>query len=68
MKRFEKYHEADQHYVLDYVPVQKFLESNWVVPVVAVTLYALFCYYGQKFMEKRKPYNFRTALVSISTL
>jgi len=61
---FEKYHKADQQYVLNYVPVQKFLESNWTVPIVAVTVYALFCFYGQKYMENRKPFNFRTALAA----
>lgn len=59
---FEKYHEADKHYVFNYVPVQEFLESNWVVPITAVTIYALFCYYGQKYMKNRPAYNFRSAM------
>lgn len=59
---FEKYHEADKHYVIDYTPLKRFLESNYACPIVAVTLYALFCYFGPKYMAKREAYSFRKTL------
>jgi len=61
---FEKYHEADEHYVINYVPLKRFLESNNACPIVAVTLYALFCYFGQKYMAKREAFSFRKTLAA----
>jgi len=59
---FEKYHEADKHYVFNYVPIKQFLDSNYVCPAVAVTSYIIFCYVGKKYMEHRKPFDFRKVM------
>lgn len=56
---FEKYHEADKHAVLNYIPLKLWLESSVFPPVIAVVLYALFCYFGQKYMASRKALNLR---------
>ena len=32
--------------------------NNWI-PIVSVILYALFIYFGPKYMEKREPFNLR---------
>lgn len=61
---FEKYHEADKHYVFNYVPVKEFMDSNNMLPVVAITIYILFCYFGQKFMEKRESFKLRYSLAA----
>ena len=38
------------------------------VPVIAVTLYAFFIYFGQKYMETREPFKWRKGLVSSSQI
>lgn len=61
---FEKYHKCDQYSCYNYIPMKNFLEKNAVIPYIAVTLYALFCYFGKKYFEKRDPWNFRTAMAA----
>jgi len=61
---FEKYHEADKHYVFNYLPIKEFLDSNYVCPAVAVVAYMLFCYFGQKYMIDRKPFAFRKTMAA----
>lgn len=61
---FEKYHRCDTTFCFDYVPMKSFLENNDAIPYIAVTLYALFCYFGQKYFEKREALNFRKAMAA----
>jgi len=39
-------------------------ENNYIIPVVAVVLYLLFCYYGQKIMASRKAFGLNTTLAA----
>lgn len=39
-------------------------DMNYTVPVASVILYLLFCYYGKKIMEPRKPFNLLSSLAA----
>lgn len=39
------------------------MRNNAIIPIVAVTIYGLSCYYGQKYFKDREPWNLRTALI-----
>lgn len=56
---FEKYHINDGRYLFDYFPIKHYLETHVFLPVLAVTLYAGFLYYGKKYFAHRKPLNLR---------
>lgn len=56
---FEKYHLNDGRYHYDFFPIKHYLESHIFLPVLAVTLYAGFLYYGKKYFANRKPLNLR---------
>lgn len=62
---WEKYHKCDQYSCYDFIPMKNFLDSNPVIPYVAVSMYALFCYYGKKYFAKRDPWNLRNTMVRI---
>jgi elongation of very long chain fatty acids protein 6 len=67
--RGEQYTQLFQHYPIlspfyaqfeknySSIPGQEFAVNNPFIPVVVVILYALFAYYGQKFMKDRKPFD-----------
>jgi len=61
---FEKYHKCDQYSCFNYIPLKNFLESHGAIPYIAVTLYALFCYFGKKYFAKREPLNLRNAMAA----
>ena len=47
----------------DPIPLLQIMaDNNYIVPVVCVVAYLLFCYYGQKIMEKRKAFDLTTTL------
>jgi hypothetical protein len=39
-----------------------FAKNHWEVPVLCLAAYALFCYFGQKVMKDRKPFNLQLSL------
>lgn len=59
---FEKYHKSDS--VIQYVPVREWMKEHPEVPLIAVTLYALFLYFGTKYMENREPFKWRKGLAA----
>lgn len=60
---FEKYHlGSDGRKLFNYFPVKEYLESHIFLPVLAISIYAAFIYFGRKFMANRKPYNLRTPM------
>lgn len=59
---FEKYHEANKHYVFNYLPLKNFLDSYNTLPMVAVSLYAMFCVVGLRIMKDREPFRLRPLL------
>lgn len=61
---WEKYHKCDQYSCYDFIPMKNFLDSNPVIPYVAVSMYALFCYYGKKYFAKRDPWNLRNTMAA----
>lgn len=44
--------------------VHGFFEANWVIPIGSVIAYLLFCYFGIKMMESRKPFGLRYTLAA----
>lgn len=65
-QRFEKYHTSEN--VIQYIPVREWMKDHPEVPIITVCLYALFIYYGKKYMETREPFKWRTGLVSCPSL
>jgi len=63
--RFEKYHVSDS--VIPYIQVREWMRDHPEVPIITVILYAIFIYYGQKYMETREPFKWRSGLVSTSS-
>jgi len=59
---FEKYGKCDENSCYNFLPMKDFLENNPIVPYVAVSVYALFCYFGQKYFKKRDPWNLRNLM------
>lgn len=57
---FEKYHTSEN--VIQYIPVREWMKDHPEVPIITVCLYALFIYYGKKYMETREPFKWRTGL------
>lgn len=54
---------ADQN---DFIPdaYVNYFGSNWWIPLMSVSLYASFCYYGPNLMKDRKPFELDWQLVS----
>lgn len=59
---FEKYHKSEN--VIPYIPTRFWMEQHPEIPIIAVCLYGLFIYAGQKYMEKREPFKWRKGLAA----
>lgn len=44
------------------MPVRDWMTEHPMIPIVAITLYGLFCYFGRAYFKDRKPWSWRTAL------
>lgn len=54
---FEKSYDPDP--IIDLMAA-----NNYIIPVVSVVAYLLFCYFGQKIMASRKPFGLNTTLAA----
>lgn len=59
---FEKYHTSDS--VIPYIPLREWMKDHPEVPIITVILYAIFIVAGQKYMEKREPFKWRSGLAA----
>jgi hypothetical protein len=48
----------------EYKNIQTWVSNHWEVPIIAVTSYLLFCYYGQKYLQDKKPFDLRLLLAA----
>jgi len=53
---FEKNYDGD-------VALRVMMDNNWV-PIASIVAYLLFCYFGQKIMKDRKPFDLRYTLAA----
>lgn len=57
------YSDFERNY--DPFPILFLMRDNkYVIPVLSVILYVLFCYFGQKFMKNRKPFDLKYPLAA----
>ncbi len=54
---FEKYYNSE-------IVFDLMARNNYIFPTVSIIIYLLFCYYGQIFMKKRKPFKLDTLLAA----
>jgi elongation of very long chain fatty acids protein 6 len=56
---------TDFEKTFDPIPVLRIMQdNNYVVPVIAVVAYLLFCYFGSKIMANNKPFGLETPLAA----
>jgi hypothetical protein len=52
---------AEKEY--DALPIQQYMiNNNYIIPIVSVVIYALFCYFGQSIMANYKPFDLKLPL------
>ncbi len=57
------YHDFEKNY--DPLPLAHWMTgNNYIIPVVSVVLYLLFCYFGKKIMADRKPFDLKWPLAA----
>lgn len=48
----------------DFYEIQRWISTHWEVPIASLVIYLLFCYFGQKYLADKKPFDFRMTLAA----